>query len=63
MTDNELPKDAEAAIRKLVEECGPIGAVTVEQIARALPDRIVTENDLEAIMSFIADNGLRVDED
>jgi hypothetical protein len=58
-----LPKDAEAAIRKLVDECAPIGAVTIEQIDRALPPRITTGSELEAIMSFIADNGLRVDED
>ena len=63
MSDSELPKDAEAAIRKLVEECRPIGAVTVEQLDRVLPEREITADDLKAIINFIERNGLRLEED
>jgi hypothetical protein len=38
-------------------------SVPFEQIGRALPPRIIIGSEIEAIMSFIADNGLRVDED
>ena len=62
MMDNELPKDAETAVRKLVEECGPIGVVTVEQLNRALPDGEITAEDLEAIIHFLERNGLRLTE-
>jgi hypothetical protein len=62
MTLDDLPEYARLPIAQLIAEARTAGAVTIDEIDRVLPDRILSSTDVEDIFNFISESGLQIAE-
>jgi hypothetical protein len=62
MTLDDLPEYARLPIARLIARSRPAGVVTIDEIDRALPQRILPATEVENIFNFITESGVQIAE-